>query len=110
MGMASGTPAVSASDGSVAVPSSWGRRRPPSTKKPTQLRPAGSLMGRTFVGSGGRTMSATRLATALGRLHALAAARVGAEVTDRELLERYAQRRDEAAFAALVRRHAGLVW
>jgi hypothetical protein len=30
--------------------------------------------------------------------------------TDRELLNRYASRRDEAAFACLVNRHGALVW
>jgi RNA polymerase sigma factor (sigma-70 family) len=34
----------------------------------------------------------------------------GSEQTDGELLERYVARREEAAFAALVRRHAPMVW
>src|SRR4051794_1254613 len=33
-----------------------------------------------------------------------------AELTDAQLLERYLSRRDEAAFAALVRRHGPMVW
>jgi RNA polymerase sigma factor (sigma-70 family) len=55
-------------------------------------------------------MPAARLATFLGRLRTLAVAEAGAELTDRELIERYARHRDEAAFAALVRRHGRLVW
>jgi RNA polymerase sigma factor (sigma-70 family) len=36
--------------------------------------------------------------------------RDGAGITDGELLDRFLQRRDEAAVAALVRRHAPMVW
>src|SRR5258708_1584358 len=36
--------------------------------------------------------------------------RDGAGLTDRQLLEDYTSRRDEAALAALVRRHAPTVW
>lgn len=34
----------------------------------------------------------------------------GRDVSDRQLLERFVSRRDEAAFAALVKRHGGAVW
>jgi RNA polymerase sigma factor (sigma-70 family) len=47
--------------------------------------------------------------TFLHSLHQLTAAHVAAELSDRQLLERYAGRGDEAAFAALVRRHGPLV-
>src|SRR5262249_42993160 len=55
-----------------------------------------------------RTMSAAQLATFVNRLGSAAAP--DAEVSDCDLLDRYARRRDEAAFAALVRRHGRLVW
>jgi RNA polymerase sigma factor (sigma-70 family) len=47
--------------------------------------------------------------TFLHSLRQLTAAHLAAELSDRQLLERYAGRRDEAAFAALVRRHGPLV-
>src|SRR6478609_6088122 len=43
------------------------------------------------------------------RLHQLVAQDGEPGVTDRDLLERFARNRDEAAFEALVRRHAPLV-
>jgi RNA polymerase sigma factor (sigma-70 family) len=55
-------------------------------------------------------MPAARLTSLVGRLRILAAPEPGAEVPDREFLERYVRHRDEAAFAALVRRHGRLVW
>ncbi|MBI1913871.1 MAG: sigma-70 family RNA polymerase sigma factor [Planctomycetes bacterium] len=48
--------------------------------------------------------------TLVGRLRTLAATEPEAEVTDREYLDRYVRHQDEAAFAALVRRHGRLVW
>jgi RNA polymerase sigma factor (sigma-70 family) len=46
----------------------------------------------------------------LRQLRKLAGAADPVEPTDRELLRRYFAERDEAAFAALVRRHEALVW
>src|SRR6516162_856138 len=64
-------------------------------------------------GSTGRTPpGATDMATAPTFLHSLrqlTAAHLAADLSDRQLLERYAGRRDEAAFTALVRRHGPLV-
>jgi RNA polymerase sigma factor (sigma-70 family) len=45
----------------------------------------------------------------LGQIHRLTARRGGRPGTDRELLEEFAARRDEAAFAALVGRHGPMV-
>src|SRR5262249_28773256 len=45
----------------------------------------------------------------LGPLRAVALAQDGHGLTDGELLERYVNRRDEAAFTALVRRHGPMV-
>ena len=42
--------------------------------------------------------------------HLRSVLRDGAGLTDGQLLEDYASRRDEAALAALVRRHAPTVW
>jgi DNA-directed RNA polymerase specialized sigma24 family protein len=47
--------------------------------------------------------------TFLDSLRQLTIAHLAADLSDRQLLERYAGRRDEAAFAALVRRHGPLV-
>src|SRR5262249_55806037 len=69
---------------------------------------AGGLRGST-----GRTpRGATDMATAPTFLHSLrqlTAAHLAADLSARQLLERYAGRRDEAAFTALVRRHGPLV-
>src|SRR5438128_1897769 len=53
-------------------------------------------------------MSASPAAPILGTLHRLLRARHTAG--DRELLDRIAAGRDEAAFAELLRRHGPLVW
>jgi RNA polymerase sigma factor (sigma-70 family) len=55
-------------------------------------------------------MSGGHLPTLIRHLHHLAGPRHGGELTDRQLLERFARQRDEAAFAALVHRHADLVY
>lgn len=52
-------------------------------------------------------MHSGHLIAALRRLFAVSEA---AELTDRHLLDRYATHRDEAAFAALLRRHGDMVW
>src|SRR5262249_1081063 len=61
-------------------------------------------------GPGGATdMAAER--HRLGRhVRQLAAVHLGAELPGRLLLERFVRRREEAAFAALVRRHGAVVW
>src|SRR5262249_9050508 len=50
------------------------------------------------------------LGTVLRHIRGLAVADGTRGLTDRELLERFRAGRDEAAFAALVQRHAALVW
>jgi RNA polymerase sigma factor (sigma-70 family) len=50
-----------------------------------------------------------RLATTVRRLHTLIRAEQASELTDGQLLERFALRRDEDAFALLVRRHGPMV-
>jgi RNA polymerase sigma factor (sigma-70 family) len=55
-------------------------------------------------------MATTQAHTVLRHLRELIAANTTVPQTDGELLEQYAARHDEAAFAALVRRHGPLVW
>ena len=55
-------------------------------------------------------MAATRTGGVLERLRTAALARDGCGLSDGQLLERYAAGRDEAAFAALVRRHGPMVF
>jgi RNA polymerase sigma factor (sigma-70 family) len=55
-------------------------------------------------------MTRDRLGTVLRHIRGLAVADGTRGLTDRELLERFRAGRDEAAFAALVQRHAALVW
>jgi len=43
-------------------------------------------------------------------LHALCAAAIDPSLSDRELVTRFVQQHDQAAFSALVRRHASIVW
>src|SRR5262245_8835185 len=50
-------------------------------------------------------MRAPTLTHVVGRLRAAAAPSADDAVSDRELLDRYLRRKDEAAFASLVRRH-----
>jgi RNA polymerase sigma factor (sigma-70 family) len=68
-----------------------------------------------FAGSGSITlaratfMAKGQLSTIVRHLRQLCEIRQGAEVTDGQLLRRFAAQRDEAAFAALVERHGPLV-
>src|SRR5690242_21038924 len=55
-------------------------------------------------------MTAGRADTLLRRLCEAAEAEATRGLSDAVLLERFAARREEAAFAALVRRHGPLVW
>jgi RNA polymerase sigma factor (sigma-70 family) len=54
-------------------------------------------------------MATAQLGTLLGQVQQLAAERCAAHWTDRQLLEEFAARRSEAAFAALVARHGPMV-
>jgi RNA polymerase sigma factor (sigma-70 family) len=54
-------------------------------------------------------MATTNSNIVLHRLHGLAARKDAGSATDRQLLDRFAHAREEAAFAALVRRHGPLV-
>src|SRR4051794_6690258 len=54
-------------------------------------------------------MTGARSHVVLSRLYGLVGAATVAEESDGQLLERFLSRRDEAAFAALLRRHGGLV-
>jgi RNA polymerase sigma factor (sigma-70 family) len=55
-------------------------------------------------------MADAQLGTVLRHIRRLAVGETASEGTDRELLERFRTHRDEVAFAALVQRHAALVW
>src|SRR5581483_5480345 len=55
-------------------------------------------------------MASVRTHTLVGYLHQLARGEALEPCTDAELVLRFARARDEAAFAALVRRHGALVW
>src|SRR5437868_2570184 len=57
----------------------------------------------------GFVMSHDAVAVLVRHVRILAGAAPGAEATDRELLQRFTARADEAAFEALVRRHGPLV-
>src|SRR5262245_32672243 len=55
-------------------------------------------------------MSQPDLRAVLSQIHRLAGTQTPDEIPDRELLGRFRGRRDEAAFAALVRRYGPMVW
>jgi RNA polymerase sigma factor (sigma-70 family) len=55
-------------------------------------------------------MAQARPSSVLRYIRRIAGLAVGADPTDQKLLESFAARRDEEAFAALVRRHGPLVW
>lgn len=55
-------------------------------------------------------MAAAEISQVLQELRRDAFLRDGGELTDAQLLERFVAQRDEAAFAALVRRHGAMVW
>src|ERR1700740_475041 len=69
----------------------------------------GKLPLRTAVSPSARTMPTGPVVPVLRLLGKLAADR-SARVADRELLEDFVARRDEGAFAALVRRYAPMVF
>lgn len=54
-------------------------------------------------------MTVGKIDCVLKHLHSLLAAENAVQITDRQLLERFATNRDEAAFAALVSRHGAMV-
>ena len=55
-------------------------------------------------------MADTPLAPVVRHIHKLAGLPEAPDASDALLLEQFASRRDEAAFAALMRRHGPLVW
>ena len=55
-------------------------------------------------------MSAGKLDAVVSHVRQLAGALNARTLTDADLLDRYVSERDEAAFAALLQRHGGLVW
>jgi RNA polymerase sigma factor (sigma-70 family) len=59
---------------------------------------------------GTRIMATPSLSRVLSHLLTLAGADSARELSDRQLLEQFAARKDEAAFEALLRRHGRLVW
>src|SRR5205807_9145249 len=58
----------------------------------------------------GRSMSTHRPGTVVQHLRRAALLQDGAGLTDGQLLRCFLEQRDDAAFAALVQRHAGMVW
>ncbi len=54
-------------------------------------------------------MSSAQVGILLGCIRKLATTRKDQELPDRQLLERFAAHRDEAAFAALLKRHGPMV-
>ena len=54
-------------------------------------------------------MSSAQVGTVLRHIRRLATNRKDEEVPDHQLLERFARNKDEAAFAALLERHGGMV-
>ena len=54
-------------------------------------------------------MAANALENMMSRLRSLASLQQAGQLQDRELLERFIQQHDEAAFTAIVERHAGMV-
>jgi DNA-directed RNA polymerase specialized sigma24 family protein len=58
----------------------------------------------------GNDMATSPMSEVIRHFRSAALLRDGARVTDGQLLEGFLSRRDEAALAALVRRHAPMVW
>src|SRR6266568_6477238 len=84
----------------------------PSTKKECIKPPPGgsSTMEGDRRPHKGKGMATSQMSGVIQHLRRAALLRDGAELTDGQLLEDYISRRDEAALAALVRRHAPMVW
>src|SRR2546421_8824254 len=55
-------------------------------------------------------MATSQVSAIIHHLRRTVLPRGGADLTDRQLLEDYINRRDETALATLVRRHAAMVW
>ena len=55
-------------------------------------------------------MPTSRMSQVIHHLRSEGLLREGADRTDGQLLENYVRSREEAAFAALVRRHGPMVW
>src|SRR5438477_7305726 len=78
-------------------------------KKPIRLHGWRHYTGRRSQPGRTGTMSSGPLAHVLRHIRKLAGAHSADGLTDRQLLERFAARREEAAFATLVDRHGPMV-
>src|SRR5262245_54228814 len=80
----------------------------PHHRKPNWLALPPALYS-GYCSTGERSMSTGQLDAILQHVRGLAGGAPAEGCADRQLLERFTARRDEEAFAALVRRHGGLV-
>src|SRR5262249_27747528 len=81
-----------------------------SYQKNEASEPAGKLIGKEAGQPKGTAMAKTQLGSVLRHLRQAAATSQFPAVGDGDLLRRFIDGRDEAAFTALVRRHATLVF
>src|SRR4051794_36842673 len=92
------------------VPPPFPGKNSPAPKKPEQpATPRGTYRRKTRTVPEDAKDMATATAHPVARYVRHLAARHAAALPDDQLLDHYARRRDEAAFAALVRRHGPLV-
>jgi RNA polymerase sigma factor (sigma-70 family) len=80
-----------------------------SGKNPVSVGPLAGIIKETSV-SAGEILMASRHPQLLRHIHQLAGVRADDDVSDRQLLRRFATTGEDMAFEALVRRHGMLVW
>jgi RNA polymerase sigma factor (sigma-70 family) len=74
-----------------------------------RFSPAGEYMGKSPATARALAMSDSQLGTVIRHVRRIASTQESVEASDRDLLQAFAVRRDEAAFAVLVRRHGPMV-